>query len=195
MNHGGGKMLEKYFRNKEKVLENLKQAYTYYMRNAEALEKAANELRDTAKQTKEYVREVISEFDEFGDTVDEDLLAGYLTNAKKDQENAKNLLKRSIAYRAAANSVKSIYLTLKYSDIGANDPKMGKIPAWAKKIINGDLPTLDEITVQPPVSMGVADSSVKKELHQMIAEYKREKLEREAEKSSLDKVVSDAEKL
>ncbi len=175
---------------KEKVLENLKNAYTYYMKSADALEKAAYDLHDKAKKSRNYVEKTIEKMEEFGGMIDKNLLRSYLANAKRNDENAANLMKRSVAFRAAADYVQSVYTIVKYSDLGSNAPNI-KVPPWVKKIINGDIPMVDEIVVEPPVTMDVYSKEIDDELNSLIEKYNKKKLEQKAEINNIEKKLDE----
>ncbi len=184
-------MLEYIFgKNKEKVLENMKNAYTFYMKSANALEKAAYDLHEKAKKSRDYVKKTLEKMEEFGGMIDKTLLKSYLANAKRNDENAANLMKRSVAFRAAADYVQSVYTIVKYADLGKNAPNI-KIPDWVKKIINGDIPQVDEIVVDPPVTMDVYSTEIDNELNSMIEEYHREKVKQKAEMNNIEKKLDE----
>ena len=189
---GGEKMFGIYFRNKQKVLENLKRAYIYYSKNAIALENAANELLNKSQESKEYVKKTIEKMEKYGGVVDRPLLKGYLANAKRNEENARNLMKRSIVFQAAADYVKGVHSILRYSDLGKNSPNI-HLPKWVNEILNGDLPSVDEVVIDPPVTMDIYSKELDKELDSIISEYNTEKMKAAQNRNDLEKKLSEVD--
>ena len=185
-------MFEKYFRNKQKVLDNLKKAYVFYNRNASALDNAASDLMTKAEESRNYVKTTIQKMEKYGGAVDRALLKSYLANAKRNEENARNLMKRSVAFQAATDYVKSVYTLLKYADLSKNTPNV-KLPKWVYVILNGDLPSVDEVIVEPPVAMDIYSSALDKELDSIIKDYNEEKVKTSADKNALEKKLSEVE--